>query len=60
MKRLKICIVASAGGYLSQLLKLVDSWNGYETFSITTTEIVREKHQIPDEVVRYIRQEQMG
>ena len=45
MKRLKICIVASAGGHLSQLLKLVDSWNGYETFSITTTEVVREKLQ---------------
>jgi UDP-N-acetylglucosamine:LPS N-acetylglucosamine transferase len=45
MKRLKICIVASAGGHLSQLLKLVDSWNGYETFSITTTKVVREKLQ---------------
>ncbi|MGA2679668.1 MAG: PssD/Cps14F family polysaccharide biosynthesis glycosyltransferase [Sedimentisphaerales bacterium] len=44
-KKIKICLVASAGGHLSQLLKLVDSWNGYETFSLTTTEVVREKLQ---------------
>ena len=44
-KKIKICLVASAGGHLSQLLKLVDSWNGYETFSIATTEVVREKLQ---------------
>jgi UDP-N-acetylglucosamine:LPS N-acetylglucosamine transferase len=44
-KKIKICLAASAGGHLSQLLKLVDSWNGYETFSITTTEVVREKLQ---------------
>lgn len=44
-KKIKICLAASAGGHLSQLLKLVDSWNGYETFSITTTEVVRENLQ---------------
>ena len=45
MKRLKIGIAASAGGHLSQMLKLSECWKGYETFSITTTEVVREKLQ---------------
>lgn len=40
-KNMRICLAASAGGHLSQLLKLADSWDGYETFSITTTEVVR-------------------
>lgn len=38
---MRICLAASAGGHLSQLLKLADSWDGYENFSITTTEAVR-------------------
>lgn len=42
-KKLLICLAASAGGHLSQLLKLEESWKGYETFSITTTEVVGEK-----------------
>lgn len=41
--RLRICLAASAGGHTSQLLKLAESWNGYETFCVTTTEVVREK-----------------
>jgi UDP-N-acetylglucosamine:LPS N-acetylglucosamine transferase len=40
-KRLRICLAASAGGHISQLLKLAASWNGYETFCVTTTEVVR-------------------
>jgi len=40
-KQLKICLAASAGGHISQLLKLSSSWNGYETFCVTTTEVVR-------------------
>ncbi len=40
---IKICIAASAGGHLSQLLKIADSWNGYESFYVTTTEAPREK-----------------
>ena len=42
-KQLKICLAASAGGHISQLLKLSSSWNGYETFCVTTTEVVRNK-----------------
>lgn len=42
-KNLRICLAASAGGHTSQLLKLVESWNGYDVFSVTTTEVVREK-----------------
>ncbi len=38
-----ICLAASAGGHLTQLLKLVDSCKGYETFCITTTEFMRDK-----------------
>lgn len=40
---LKICLAASAGGHISQLLKLTECWNGYEAFYVTTTEVVREK-----------------
>jgi UDP-N-acetylglucosamine:LPS N-acetylglucosamine transferase len=42
-KQLKICLAASAGGHISQLLKLSSSWNGHETFCVTTTEVVRNK-----------------
>jgi UDP-N-acetylglucosamine:LPS N-acetylglucosamine transferase len=41
----KICIAASGGGHLSQMVKLANSWQGYETIYITTTEVVREKLQ---------------
>ena len=45
-EKLRICLAASAGGHLSQLLKLADCWKDYETFCITTTEIVaREIHK---------------
>ena len=40
-KELRICLAASAGGHISQLLKLAASWNGYETFCVTTTGVVR-------------------
>jgi len=42
---LKVCLVASAGGHLSQLLKLADSWTGYRTFCISTSSVVGEKLQ---------------
>lgn len=42
-KNLRICLAASAGGHTSQLLKLVESWNGHDTFYVTTTEVMREK-----------------
>jgi UDP-N-acetylglucosamine:LPS N-acetylglucosamine transferase len=42
-KKLRICLVGSAGGHMSQLLKLEDSWVGYETVYITTGEAARKK-----------------
>ena len=42
-KNLRICLVASAGGHLSQLLKLSQSWSGYDTFFVTTAEVIKEK-----------------
>jgi UDP-N-acetylglucosamine:LPS N-acetylglucosamine transferase len=38
---MKVCLVASAGGHLSQLLKIVPAVEGYEAFVITTSEAVR-------------------
>ncbi|MBE0535428.1 MAG: UDP-N-acetylglucosamine--LPS N-acetylglucosamine transferase [Phycisphaerae bacterium] len=40
-KKLKICLAASAGGHLSQLLALADSWKGHDTFCVCTSEVVR-------------------
>lgn len=39
----KICLVASAGGHATQLLKLAQTWEKYETFCVTTTDVVKEK-----------------
>ena len=38
---MKICLAGSAGGHLSQLLKIASAWSGYEVCWITTTEVVR-------------------
>jgi UDP-N-acetylglucosamine:LPS N-acetylglucosamine transferase len=38
---MKVCLSASGGGHLSLLLKLADSWAGYEVVYITTTNLVR-------------------
>jgi UDP-N-acetylglucosamine:LPS N-acetylglucosamine transferase len=40
---MRICLAASAGGHISQLLKLSVCWDGYETFCVTTAEVVRNK-----------------
>lgn len=37
----KICLAASAGGHLSQLLKLESCWEGCDVFFITTSESVK-------------------
>lgn len=42
-KKMKICLAASAGGHLTQLLKLAKSWNDYDAFFVTTSEVVQEK-----------------
>jgi UDP-N-acetylglucosamine:LPS N-acetylglucosamine transferase len=39
-KQIKICLAASAGGHLTQLLKLSAVWAGYEVFFVTTNEAV--------------------
>jgi len=44
-KTIKICLAASAGGHLIQLLKLTNSWQEYETCCVTTTAVVQEKLQ---------------
>jgi len=41
--RMRVCLAASAGGHVSQLLRLAESWSGYDVFCVTTTEVVREK-----------------
>ena len=38
---MKICLVASAGGHLNQLLELAESWEGYDIFFITTSKVVK-------------------
>jgi UDP-N-acetylglucosamine:LPS N-acetylglucosamine transferase len=39
-ENLKICLAASAGGHLTQLLKLAQSWAGCEAVFVTTGEAV--------------------
>lgn len=39
MKPIRVCIAASAGGHLTQLLKLAASWNGRDVFCVTTSEV---------------------
>ncbi len=41
--KLRVCLAASAGGHISQLLKIAGSSQRYHTFCVTTSEIVREK-----------------
>ncbi|MHC4159172.1 MAG: PssD/Cps14F family polysaccharide biosynthesis glycosyltransferase [Planctomycetota bacterium] len=41
-KPIKICLAASAGGHLSQLLRLSDGWENHEAVYIVTTEVVRD------------------
>ncbi|HML74979.1 MAG TPA: hypothetical protein PKB02_10850 [Anaerohalosphaeraceae bacterium] len=43
MKNIKICLVASAGGHLSQLLSLCSVWAGYELICVSTGHMVKEK-----------------
>ena len=42
-KRIRICLVASAGGHLTQLLKLENAWAGLDTVYVTTSELVQAK-----------------
>jgi len=40
MGNVRVCLVASAGGHLTQLLKLAQSWAGYDAVYVTTSEAV--------------------
>jgi len=42
-KTLRLCLVASAGGHLNQLLKVASSWAGFEIIYITTSGVVRDE-----------------
>lgn len=42
-KSIKICLAASAGGHMTQLLKVAESWQGHEVFYVTTTDVLWEK-----------------
>lgn len=44
-KKMKICLTASAGGHLTELLRLTDSWQQHDAFCVTTSDIVRETLQ---------------
>lgn len=44
-EKLRICLAASAGGHMSQLLRLRGSWNRHDSFCITTTDVVRKALQ---------------
>ena len=41
--KLRICLAASAGGHLSQLLKLNESWKSHHTFVVTTNVLMWQK-----------------
>jgi UDP-N-acetylglucosamine:LPS N-acetylglucosamine transferase len=45
MKKIKICLAASGGGHLTQLLALSESWKGRDTFFVTTVPVVRDELQ---------------
>lgn len=44
-KNLKIGLVASGGGHLTELMRLSESWKQYENFFITTVPVVRDNLQ---------------
>jgi UDP-N-acetylglucosamine:LPS N-acetylglucosamine transferase len=41
--KISMCLAASAGGHLSQLLRLSAGWAGHKTFYITTTDVVSDR-----------------
>ena len=42
-KKLRLCLVSSAGGHTSQLLELAESWKGNDAFWVTTSDVIKEK-----------------
>jgi UDP-N-acetylglucosamine:LPS N-acetylglucosamine transferase len=49
-RKLKICLVASAGGHLTELLRVSSCWKEHDPFYITTTLVVQEKLQTAGKV----------
>ena len=43
VNKIKICLAASAGGHMSQLLKISSAWQGKDVFFVTTTEVLKKK-----------------
>ncbi len=43
MKKKKICLAASGGGHLTELMRLSDSWQKYDTFFVTTVPVVKDE-----------------
>ncbi len=43
INRNKICLAASAGGHLTQLLKLKDAWEENEVFYVSSLDVVAER-----------------
>ena len=41
MQKLKICLAASGGGHLTELLALSDSWKQHDIFFVTTVPVVQ-------------------
>jgi UDP-N-acetylglucosamine:LPS N-acetylglucosamine transferase len=39
---IRICLAASAGGHLTQLMTLSESWKGEDTFFVTTADFVKD------------------
>ena len=39
----KICLAASAGGHLTQLLKLIDSWHDFQAVYVSTSHVAASK-----------------
>lgn len=45
--KLRVCLAASTGGHLTQLLRVEESWKGYDTFCVTSKDVAvarLEKH----------------
>ena len=42
-KYIKVCLAASAGGHINQLIELSNGWNDRNVFCVTTTNVVEEK-----------------
>ena len=42
-KKLRVCLVSSAGGHTSQLLELAESWKGNNACWVTTGDVIKEK-----------------